>query len=140
MPFEDISKGHFSDDIIFSYELHPFKKLCRGKENHTSTCCLPTNSRHVGKSHIVWVVDNSDIKCGFHGRFIKTWVNSPGICWFHLGGNEHTVLKMQIRLIQHATSDQNPYITHRDIKLEKAASEACRYADSEKIWLLFSHD
>lgn len=82
-------------------------------------------------------MDNSDIKCGFHGRFIKTWVNSPGICWFHLGGNEHTVLKMQIRLIQRATSDQNPYITHRDIKLEKAASEACRYADSEKIWLLF---
>lgn len=54
-----------------------------------------------------------------------------------MGGNEHTVLKMQIRLIQGATADQNPCITHRDNKLEKAASEAYRYTDLEKIWLLF---
>lgn len=66
-------------------------------------------------------MDNSDIKCGFHGRFIKTGVNSPGIRWFHLGGNEHAVLKMQIRLIQHATADQNPYITNRDKKSGKSS-------------------
>lgn len=112
-----------------------FKSIVGGGKNHTSTCCLPTNSRHIGKSHIAWVMDDSDIKSGLHGRFIKAWVNPSGIRWFHLGGDEHTVLKIQIRLIQHVTADQNPYITHRDNKLEKAASEACRYVDLEKIWL-----
>lgn len=82
-------------------------------------------------------MDNSDIKCGLHGRFIKTWVNCPGIRWFQLGGNHHTVLKIQVRLIQHATADQNQYIVHKNTKSEKARSESHRYADWEKVCLLF---
>lgn len=80
----------------------PFKSSLGGKKNpktkkqNMATCFLPTNSRHVGKSHIAGVMDNSDIKCGFHGRFIKTWVNRPGIRWFQLGGNQHTVLQIRV--------------------------------------------
>lgn len=58
-------------------------------------------------------MDNPDIKCGLHVRLIKTWINCPGIRWFQLGCNQHTIWNIQIRLIQHATANQNQDTAHK---------------------------